>query len=75
MVLGDFNLDYSKINDVNYCHAGRFDDFNEILDVNDNLVQLVNFPTWSRMVGMSYRSSILDHIYVEDPAEVTGYPM
>ena len=58
ILMGDFNLDYSKVNDVNYCHAGRFNDFNEILDVHERLIQMVNFPTWSRMVGMSYRSSI-----------------
>ena len=27
VLLGDFNLDYSKINDVNYAHSGRFADF------------------------------------------------
>ena len=31
-----------------------------------NLVQLINFGTWSRVVGQSLRSSIIDHVYVND---------
>ena len=31
-----------------------------------NLLQLVNFSTWSRIVGNTTRSSILDHIYVDN---------
>ena len=31
---------------------------------------MVNFVTWSRMVGSTVRSSILDHIFVKDPTLV-----
>ena len=31
---------------------------------------MVNFVTWSRMVGSNLRSSIIDHIYVKDPTLV-----
>ena len=71
IVVGDFNLDYSKIADVNYGYKNLFNDFDELLG-NFELVQLVNFVTWSRLVGMSLRSSILDHIYIKDPTIVNN---
>ena len=63
--LGDFNLDYRKKHDVNYSNASLFAIFDEGFD-DLNLLQLVNFCTWSRLVGNTARSSILDHIYVND---------
>ena len=48
-----------------------FENFeNEMSDFN--LVQLVRFTTWSRMVGPDLRSSILDHIYVMDPTVISN---
>ena len=41
-----------------------FDDFDDLLSMF-NLVQVVNFVTWSRMVGLTLRLSILDHIKTE----------
>ena len=35
-----------------------------------NLIQMVNFVTWSRMVGQFLRSSILDHVYLNDPTVI-----
>ena len=71
ILLGDFNLDYSKVFDVNYSHKLLFEDFEESL-ANLELIQLVNFVTWSRMVGPILRSSIQDHIYVKDPTIITN---
>ena len=44
---------------------------NFFLDIDDvlskfNLIQLVKFKTWSRMVSTEKRSSILDHVYIKD---------
>ena len=39
-----------------------FEDFDNALSVF-NLVQVVDFVTWSRLVGVTLRSSTLDHIY------------
>ena len=50
MLLGDFNLNYVKKNDVNYSHVRYFDDFDELLGDN-NLVQIIEFPTWSRVIS------------------------
>ena len=30
-------------------------------------VQVVDFVTWSRLVGVTLRSSTLNHIYIKDP--------
>ena len=66
VVLGDFNLDYSLKNNVDYRYANMFGDFNDVFE-NYNLIQMVEFPTWSRIITNVLRESILDHIYVTDP--------
>ena len=35
------------------------------------MIQLINQPTWSRIVNNTLRESIIDHIYVQDPTVVT----
>ena len=60
IIQGDFNLEYLKKYDVNYAHKHMFADFENEMS-NFNLVQLVRFATWCRMVGLDLRSSILDH--------------
>ena len=64
IVVGDFNLDYKKKYDVNYCNANLIEIFDEKLE-DLNLIQLVKFDTWSRIVGLECRSSVLDHIWTE----------
>ena len=38
---------------------------------SENLSQIVNFDTWSRVINGTKKSSLLDHIYVKNPATVT----
>ena len=70
IVVGDFNLDFAKRHDDNYARKNLFDDFESKLG-DCNLVQIVNFPTWSRLVGINLKSSTLDHIYLKDPTIIT----
>ena len=63
LVLGDFNLDYSLKNNVDYRYANMYNDFDDVFS-NVNLIQMVEFPTWSRIVNNVLRESILDHIYL-----------
>ena len=63
--MGDLNLDYNKKHDFTYQRANFFELFEEILG-ELNLIRLVEFTTWSRLVGLSIRSSVLDHIYVNN---------
>ena len=65
VIIGDLNLDYNKRFDVNYSREGFFEMFDAILG-ELNLLQLVKFDTWSRLVGLVLRSSLLDHIYVNN---------
>ena len=60
----------TKAYDVNYNNKNLFSDFDEVLSEFE-LIQLVKFETWSRMVGTERRSSILDHIYIKDPTLVS----
>ena len=69
IIVGDFNLDWGKKSNQTYAFKRYFEEIDVLL--NDlNLVQLVNFPTWSRMVNNNLRESILDHIYVSNPLTV-----
>ena len=61
--MGDFKLDHSKINDVNYANKHLFNLWDSKFD-DLSMLQLVDFATWSWLVGDVLRSSILDHIYV-----------
>ena len=64
-LIGDHNIDYNKRFDVNYQRESLFELFEEKLGELD-LIQLVKFDTWSRLVGLGLRSSLLDHIYVNN---------
>ena len=46
-----------------------FLDFNDVMSVF-NLIKVIKFPTWSRLVGTEFRSSILDHVFIRDPTEI-----
>ena len=66
IMLGDFNLDYSMKNDINYEYENLYNDFDNAF-IGVNLIQMVEFSTWSRIINNVVRESILDHIYVTDP--------
>ena len=38
--------------------------------IEKNLVQLVNFETWTRTINGISKESTLDHIYTDDPSLV-----
>ena len=69
-MLGDFNLNFARKNDVNYLHVKYFDDFDDVL-YDKNLIRLMEFPTWSRIVNNVLIESIIDHIYVKYPTLVS----
>jgi exonuclease III len=69
IVGGDFNLDYNKINDISY----RNKSLCEILSLwaeDANLIQIIEFATWHRVVNETYKESLLDHFYVRDPTQI-----
>ena len=71
ILLGDFNLDHKKRYDINYSHKHYFTILNNLLQTS-NLIQIVNFDTWSRFINNVKHSSVLDHIYVKYPQNITN---
>jgi hypothetical protein len=68
--MGDFNLDWSTKNKPYYAFKNYFKDFNEVLG-GLNLVQVVNFSTWSRTVNYIHKESVLDHVNLINPTNIT----
>ena len=71
ILLGDFNLDWSKYHSDDYSHKNYFSDMDQKLGAS-NLIQLVDFITWTRTVNGQVKQSVLDHIYAADPLLVTN---
>ena len=71
IIVGDFNLDHSKKYDVTYSHKNYFTTLNEEFD-QLQLLQIVNFHTWSRVINSTLCSSIIDHIYIRDTTIITN---
>ena len=69
-VMGDFNLDVRMEHRDDYVYKIPLSHLTEFANTN-NLVQLVDFNTWSRAINRIKKESLLDHVYVEDDAAVT----
>ena len=70
-IVCDFNLDVGISHRPDYSNKITL----EMLDcfvTSENLSQIVNFDTWSRVINGTIKSSLLDHIYVKNPAAVTN---
>ena len=69
ILAGDFNLDDSKRFANDYRHKNLFEKLNSIFDPL-GLIQMLNEPTWQRVINNSQKQSILDHLYVTDPNHI-----
>jgi len=63
VVMGDFNLDYSRRSDRSYNRINLYDAWDDFT-TSQAMVQLVDKPTWNRIVQGQLKKSILDHVYV-----------
>ena len=73
LIMGDFNLDacMELRDDYNYkIHYGLLSEFT----TRHNLLQLVNFKTWSRIVNGIKKESTLDHIYTNKGTKSPKWP-
>ena len=70
ILLGDFNLDNNKKFCSDYVFKNLFEDMNNALG-EYNLIQLVEFDTWFRLVENVLKKSTLDHVYVNDATMVS----
>ena len=74
LISGDFNLDDSKRFSLDYRNKLLFEHLNEICD-ELNLIQLIDQPTWKRIINNVEKKSVLDHVYVKDPNHVDNIEM
>ena len=65
VVIGDFNLDFAKRHDRTYCRTNLYDAWDECT-AELSLIQLIQQPTWRRIIQNVQKSSILDHVYVNN---------
>ena len=66
IIAGDFNLNENNRYHTNHNSKYLFENLNALCE-HLNLIQIVNFPTWQRVVNNVLKESILDHIYVKNP--------
>ena len=71
LVVGDFNLDSSRLYDITYRHYALSQKLTEVSDTL-NLTQLVNFTTWSRIINGTLKTSTLDHVYTQDKTSINN---
>jgi exonuclease III len=77
LIVGDFNLDYRKRNDVSYHLRHLYEEW-ITFEQEHQLLQMVDFATWQRTNGNQIISSILDHVYTNnisliESVEEAGY--
>ena len=70
-VLGDFNLDFKMSGRNDYDRKIPLLLLNDFA-MNNSLVQIVNFETWTRTIKAVKKESTLDHVYVNNLASVNS---
>ena len=69
IVMGDFNLDARMAHNQDYPQKALLEILNN-LTLEKNLMQIVDFTTWTRSVKGNIKQSLLDHVYVSNFAIV-----
>ena len=69
LLMGDLNLDWKRKGDFSYPFKNYFSYMDEKMS-NFNFIQVVNFPTWSRIVNNVVKESTIDHVYTHEPSVV-----
>ena len=70
ILLGDFNLDANKDLSRDYSYRIPMNALSDLV-LECNMLQIIDFPTWSRTVRNVKKESLLDHIYVTNVACIT----
>ena len=68
ITLGDFNLDDGMDLKQDYCNRSLLKTLREFA-IEKNLLQVVDFNTWSRTINGIKKESLLDHVYIDCFAE------
>jgi hypothetical protein len=69
ILVGDINLDWNRKGDLNYYFKNYYNYMEERLEEH-NLIQMVNFLTWSRVVNNVIKESTIDHGYTAKPTSI-----
>ena len=71
VAIGTFNLDENQKINTQYSYHRYYDllqnRFNEL-----NLIQLIKFNTWGRLVGNVWKESCLDHLHTNDSTSISN---
>ena len=71
IIAGDFNLDNDNRYSTSYRFRNLFEIQNTIFD-RHHLIQIIEFPTWHRVVNNVLKQSVIDHVYVKDPTDISN---
>ncbi len=71
IILGDFNLDWNMKGKRDYAFGNYYADMDEAIS-GLNLIQMVDFPTWSRTINNVVKLSTLDHIYSNKITDISS---
>jgi hypothetical protein len=71
ILLSDFKLLFNKQGAHDCGFKNYFTEMDRMLS-DINIVQLVKFNTWSRTINDIFKASLLDHVYSNNPEEVTN---
>lgn len=66
MMIGDTNFDYAQKNNQGHTNYSMFQNWLSFTESN-GCTQLINDYTWSRSIKGILKTSILDHVYSNDP--------
>ena len=69
IVMGDFNLDARMAHNQDYTQKALLNILIEF-SYSKNLMQIIDFTTWSRSIKGNLKQSLLDHVYVSNFAMV-----
>ena len=69
--MGDFNLDGGMNIRPDYCNKLLLNHLRDFSTESD-LIQVVDFNTWSQTINGNKKESLLDHIYVNDILSVNS---
>ena len=71
IIAGDFNLDNDNRYSTSYRYKNLFEIQNTIFD-RHHLIQIIEFPTWHRVINNVLKQSVIDHVYVKDPTDISN---
>ena len=69
IIMGDFNLDVRMELRPDYSYKTQLGHLTDFVLAN-HLILLVDFTTWSRTIKSKWKESFLDHVYINDIANV-----